>query len=238
MIALGVAFSTTSYAEGKVGFINLQKLISESRMGKEAKEEISKLRKEKEAMVARKLMEVNRLKEVIEKEGDKMDPVEKRHQIDTLDKAYNETMHACALAAACEAVQTPSGVWVYDPILSNVVKNIVTKNMYEICRLAEEIAGGFLTTQPSEKDLRSPKIGPYIKKYLRGVDGVPTEHRMRMFRLLECFTYGQGSTYARFEAMHGAGSPEAQKIFIQREYDFEGVKKLARIACGIEGESH
>jgi len=150
----------------------------------------------------------------------------------------NETMHACALAAACEGVQTPSGVWVYDSILSNVVKNIVTKNMYEICRLAEDIAGGLLTTQPSEKDLRSPKIGAYITKYLRGIDGVPTEHRMRMFRLLECFTYGQGSTYARFEAMHGAGSPEAQKIFIQRDYDFEGLKKLARVACGIEGESY
>jgi len=34
--------------------------------------------------------------------------------------------------------------------------------------------------------------------------------------------------------MHGAGSPEAQKIFIARLFDFEGLRKLARQACGIE----
>lgn len=148
----------------------------------------------------------------------------------------NETIYCCGLAAASQGVKTPSGMWHDDPVLSNVVKHNVTKNMYEIGRLAEDIAGGLLSTQPSEKDWMNPKTRPYIEKYLKGVDGVPTEHRMRMFKLLECFTYGQVSTYARFESMHGAGSPEAQKVFINRMYDFESLKKLARVVCGIEKE--
>ena len=75
---------------------------------------------------------------------------------------------------------------------------------------------------------------PYIEKYLKGVDHVPTEHRMRMFKLIEHFTYGQGATYSRAEAMHGAGAPEMQKVFIRRMYDFESLKTLARMPCGIE----
>jgi 4-hydroxybutyryl-CoA dehydratase/vinylacetyl-CoA-Delta-isomerase len=146
----------------------------------------------------------------------------------------NETLWACGLAAASQGVQTPSGLWVDDPVLSNVVKFNVTRNMYEIARLAEEIAGGQLSTQPSEKDYRNLETRPYIEKYLKGVDGVPTEHRMRMFKLLENLTYGQGATYSRFESMHGAGSPEAQKLSLARDFDFEDLKKFARETCGIE----
>ena len=150
----------------------------------------------------------------------------------------NETMYCCGLAAASRGVRTPSGVWHDDPVLSNVVKNNVTKNMYEIGRLLEDIAGGLVVTQPSEKDWRNPRTRPYIEKYLKGVDGVPTEHRMRMFKLIEFFTYGQGATYSRAEAMHGAGSPEMQKVFINRMYDFESLKRLARMACGIEKQEY
>ena len=61
---------------------------------------------------------------------------------------------------------------------------------------------------------------------------------MRMFKLIEFFTYGQGSTYSRAEAMHGAGAPEMQKVFISRMYDFESLKRVARMACGIEKQEY
>jgi len=146
----------------------------------------------------------------------------------------NETMYCCGLAAASQGIQTPSGVWCDDPVLSNVVKGNVVKNMYEIGRLAEDIAGGLLTTQPSEKDWRNPETRPFIEKYLKAKDGVPTENRMRIFKLLECLTYGPVATYTRLEAMHGAGAPEAQKVFIRRYFDIEPYKKYARQACRLE----
>jgi len=37
--------------------------------------------------------------------------------------------------------------------------------------MAEDIAGGLIVTMPSEKDFRNKKLGPYLEKYLKGVDG-------------------------------------------------------------------
>jgi 4-hydroxybutyryl-CoA dehydratase/vinylacetyl-CoA-Delta-isomerase len=97
-----------------------------------------------------------------------------------------------------------------------------------MCRLAEDIAGGLMVTQPSEKDFRSEAVGHYIEKYLRGVDSVPTEHRLRILRLIENLTLGTGAVGYRTESMHGAGSPQAQRIMIQRLGNFEHKKELAK----------
>ena len=66
---LGLGLCSTSYAEGKVGFINLQRLVNESRMGKAARRDILKLRKEREVAVTKKLEQATRLKELINKNG-------------------------------------------------------------------------------------------------------------------------------------------------------------------------
>ena len=100
--------------------------------------------------------------------------------------------------------------------------------------MAQEIAGGSVVTMPSEKDLRNPKIGKYVAKYLTGVDGVPAEHRIRMLRLIENLTMGLGAACYLPESMHGAGSPMAQKIMIARQVNLTRMKKAAKRLCGIE----
>ena len=72
-----------------------------------------------------------------------------------------------------------------DLLLANVCKQNVTRFPYEIVRLAEDIAGGLMVTAPSEADLRDPKLGPVIDKYLKGVNAVSTENRLRILRLIE-----------------------------------------------------
>jgi len=61
-----------------VGYINLQRLVNDSRMGRTARSEIQKIRREKEVLVAAKLREVNELRELINNTGDKMSPREKQ----------------------------------------------------------------------------------------------------------------------------------------------------------------
>ena len=95
-VVLGLVFCTTSYAR-KVGYINLQRLVSESEMGKAARAEIQKLRKEKEAFLNKKLEEVNCLKNLINKKGAKMDPSEKRSKIQALKKVYKEYQRSSLL---------------------------------------------------------------------------------------------------------------------------------------------
>ena len=140
-----------------------------------------------------------------------------------------ETLYACAIAAACMGSATPSGAYFVDRLMANVCKHNVTKMIYEVDRLAQDIAGGIIATMPSESDLRNPEIGKWVEKYLKGVAGVSTADRMRVGRLLENMTGGT----ALVEAMHGAGSPQAQRVMYAKLTDLESKKKFAANIAGV-----
>lgn len=140
----------------------------------------------------------------------------------------NETLYACGIACSAEGHKTASGTYLINLLLANVCKQNVTRFPYEIARLAEDIAGGLMVTMPSEKDLRHPEIGKVVKKYFRGVASVPTEDRMRILRLIENITLGTAAVGYRTESMHGAGSPQAQRIMISRQGNLEQKKELAK----------
>lgn len=145
----------------------------------------------------------------------------------------NETLYSCGIACSCQGHPTSSGTYLIDMLLANVCKQNVTRFPYEIARLAEDIAGGLMVTMPSEKDFRNPEIGHYIEKYLRGIYEIPTEDRMRILRLVENLTLGTAAVGYRTESMHGAGSPQAQRIMISRQSNIEHKKKLAKDIAGI-----
>jgi len=146
----------------------------------------------------------------------------------------NETLYCCGISCSCEGCETASGNWYVDGLLANVCKQNVTRFPYEIARLAEDIAGGIMVTMPSKQDWDNEKLRPYIDKYLRGVACVPTENRMRMLRLIENITLGTAAVGYRTESMHGAGSPQAQRIMIARQSNLEHKKKLAKDIAGIK----
>jgi len=148
----------------------------------------------------------------------------------------NETIYACGIACSAEGHKTLSGTCLVNILLSNICKLNVTRFPYEIVRLAEDIAGGLLVTLPSEKDFKNPEIGKYMDKYLKGHREVPTESRLRMFRLIENISMGLGAIGYQIESMHGAGSPQAQKIMIEREVNIEWKKRLAELLAGIGKE--
>ncbi|ALP92679.1 4-hydroxyphenylacetate 3-hydroxylase family protein [Intestinimonas butyriciproducens] len=128
----------------------------------------------------------------------------------------NETLYCCGIACSAEGHPTESGAYLIDLLLANVCKQNVTRFPYEIVRLAEDIAGGLMVTAPSEADFRDPKLGPVIEKYLKGVNGVSTENRLRILRLIENLALGTAAVGYRTESMHGAGSPQAQRIMTAR----------------------
>ncbi len=145
----------------------------------------------------------------------------------------NETLYACGIACSAEGEPTASGNYLINLLLANVCKQNVTRLPYEIARLAEDIAGGLMVTMASEKDLRHPEIGRVVEKYFQGVASVPTEHRLRILRLIENITLGTAAVGYRTESMHGAGSPQAQRIMISRQGNLEEKKKLALAIAGI-----
>ncbi|MEM7367190.1 MAG: 4-hydroxyphenylacetate 3-hydroxylase N-terminal domain-containing protein [Bacteroidota bacterium] len=146
----------------------------------------------------------------------------------------NETIYSTGIAASYQGFPTKSGAYLADDMLSNVCKHHVTKMPYEIGRLAQDLAGGLVVTLPSEKDYRSKEIGPLLEKYLRGKADYSTEERFRMLRLIENMTLGRNAVGYLTESMHGAGSPQAQRIQIARQMQIEYKKRLAKALAGIE----
>ena len=146
----------------------------------------------------------------------------------------NETLYCCGIACSAEGHPTDSGNYIIDLLLANVCKQNVTRFPYEIARLAEDIAGGLMVTAPSEADLRDEKLGAYVEKYLKGVSGVSTENRLRILRLIENLTLGTAAVGYRTESMHGAGSPQAQRIMISRQSNLLHKKSLAKALAHIK----
>ena len=145
----------------------------------------------------------------------------------------NETLYSCGIACSSQGHKTASGTYLIDLLLANVCKQNVTRYPYEIARLAEDIAGGLMVTMPSEKDLKHPEIGKVLEKYLKGTANVCFEDRCRIMRLVENITLGTAAVGYRTESMHGAGSPQAQRIMIARQGNIEHKKKLAKKIAGI-----
>jgi 4-hydroxybutyryl-CoA dehydratase / vinylacetyl-CoA-Delta-isomerase len=149
----------------------------------------------------------------------------------------NETLYACGIACSAEGHKTASGTYLIDLLLANVCKQNVTRFPYEIARLAEDIAGGLMVTLPSQKDLDHPVIGKVVEKYFKGVASIPTEWRMRILRLIENITLGTAAVGYRTESLHGAGSPQAQRIMIARQGNIEAKKELAKAIAGIPDQA-
>ena len=145
----------------------------------------------------------------------------------------NESIFAAGIASSYQSHKMKSGVWMNEEMLANVCKHNVTRFPYEIARLAQDIAGGLMVTMPSEKDFKNPETGPMLRKYLAGRKGVDVENRMRILRLIENMTMGRNAVGYLTESMHGAGSPQAQRIQIARQmqlgYKMNLAKNLAKV---------
>ncbi len=146
----------------------------------------------------------------------------------------NETIYGTGIAASYESFPTSAGNYENDGMLANVCKQNVTRFPYELGRLAQDLAGGLVVTLPSEQDLDHPEIGPLLARYLKGRSDVSTEDRIRVLRLIENMTMGRNAVGYLTESLHGAGSPQAQRIQISRLMDLDEKKGFAKRLAGID----
>ena len=142
-----------------------------------------------------------------------------------------ETLYGCSLAASYEGKPMPSGTYFIDPVLANASKIHEGKEMAEATRLMIDIAGGFVADLPSDRDFDHPKVGPLLKKYLKGSDHAPVEDRVKMFRLIEKMAMESADTISD---IHGGGSPAAHRLTIFRESNTQAKMKAAQRLAGIE----
>ena len=154
----------------------------------------------------------------------------------------NETLYCCGIACSAEGQATEAGNYQIDLLLANVCKQNVTRFPYDITRLAEDIAGGLMVTMPAESDFNSDlvvgnageTVGEICNKYFAAAPSCTTEERMRVLRLIENMCLGTAAVGYRTESLHGAGSPQAQRIMIARQGNLEAKKALAKNIAGIK----
>jgi 4-hydroxybutyryl-CoA dehydratase/vinylacetyl-CoA-Delta-isomerase len=142
-----------------------------------------------------------------------------------------ETSWGGAIGSAALATRLPAGNWLVDPMLANTVKQNITRFVYQIARLAHDVGGGILSTLPADADFRNSEIGGLLTKYFAGKQGFDTETKRRLIRYVEAMT----SPATLVEALHGAGSPQAQRIVMLRQARLDEKVEMARGVLGIPG---
>ena len=145
----------------------------------------------------------------------------------------NETIYATGIASSLQGKLTKSGNFINDDLLANVCKQHVTKETFEIGRLAQDLAGGLVGSMPSGMDFNEGVMSSDLKKYLKGKKDINAEDRVKILRLIENMTLGRNAVAYLTESLHGAGSPQAQRVQIRRGVDMEQKKDFAKNLSGV-----
>tara|TARA_B100001559_G_scaffold53165_1_gene41619 strand:- start:21 stop:1478 length:1458 start_codon:yes stop_codon:yes gene_type:complete len=145
----------------------------------------------------------------------------------------NETIYATGIASSLQGSKTKSGNYINDDLLANVCKQHVTKDTFEIGRLAQDLAGGLVGSMPSGMDFNEGEMSSELKKYLKGIKETNAEDRVKILRLIENMTLGRNAVAYLTESLHGAGSPQAQRVQIKRKVNIEEKKDLAKKLSGV-----
>ncbi|MBW2090794.1 MAG: hypothetical protein JRI34_01550 [Deltaproteobacteria bacterium] len=113
----------------------------------------------------------------------------------------------------------------------NSAKFTFASNFHQMCQHLQDIAGGLATTVLTYRDWNNPEIRPYIEKYLAAKDGVPTEDRIRLLRMIKDMT----GNFWQVDTIHGEGSMAAQEMFLYASADWDKLKASAKRGAHIDG---
>ncbi len=146
---------------------------------------------------------------------------------------YKETLRASAIAAAYEAQKdNNTGIVVPNIIMTNIGKLLANTEYTNAIQNLVDVAGGLAATVPTLQDFENPEIRGYLHKYLVGKD-TPALERAKYFMLLKELLSSFGALFTT-AMIHAEGSIEASYIELYRSYKYDGSKKLAKYAAGLE----
>jgi outer membrane protein len=151
-VVLALVWCTASFAAEKVGYINLQRLVNESKMGKEAKADILKMRQSKQAVLNKKLSDINKLRDFINQKGDKLPARERRDKVELLQKMYKEYQRLVADAKEDITREDRQLVAIIMEQANDILKKVAKKKKYGII-LKDPNAIGYLDPDVDITDL-------------------------------------------------------------------------------------
>jgi len=147
---------------------------------------------------------------------------------------HGETGYGCALGAAVNAQQHPSGVWMPDPLIVNSGLNTIRSNVGKHLEHLHDIAGGLIATMPTEADWNNPELRKYIEPALKGSPKYTTEERLRALNLVQDLAASRTTGTLLAFTINAAGSPVTNEIVVRRMYDLEKRINYAKEIVSIQ----
>jgi 4-hydroxybutyryl-CoA dehydratase/vinylacetyl-CoA-Delta-isomerase len=141
----------------------------------------------------------------------------------------------CALGSVANSVQHPSGIPIPDVSISNAGLYNSRLRFVEFLGMLQEIAGGVVTTMPSETEFLNEATRAYVEKYFRGRKDVPTEDRLKLLYLIQDMTASRFGGYLVASAICAGGTPETNRVEVQRSYNLLEKINNVKALCRIKG---
>lgn len=103
----------------------------------------------------------------------------------------------------------------------------------EMVAYLHDVAGGLLLTCPTVADYENPDTHFYMEKYLRTMEGVTGEDRMKIFHVIRDLTADLYGGWAKINNQMVGGGLHAQRMATLRTFPSEAAKARARRVAGI-----
>jgi len=161
-ICISFLTCTTTYAWEKVGYINLQRLVNESSMGKTAKANIEKMRQRKQTEIDSQLKDIQDLKTRIEKNGALMGEERKTAEVEKLQRKLKTYKRMVADAKEELANEDSKLVSTILEKADSVLKQVARKEKYTII-LKDPDAIGYLDPKVDITDLVIQAFNKQVK---------------------------------------------------------------------------
>lgn len=149
---------------------------------------------------------------------------------------YATLIRAGVEAAIQNATFTPEGWASPDELYTNAAKYFAAAEFSRMVRCLHDIAGGSVLTAPSLRDLNNPETGDYLAKYMRTMDGVDAEYRMRLFHAIRDFTADAYGGWQHVTMLQAGGGLYAQKVVVAKHYDMARAKRLGLEVAGLDAD--
>ena len=136
-------------------------------------------------------------------------------------------------AALANAQVTRGGMVAPDDSYLYATKSYGGQLYSEMTHRLHDVAGGLVITCPTIADLENEETGDYLRKYLRTMEGVSGEDRMRIFHIIRDLT---ADTYGGWDKVTNqvvGGGMHFQQMATLDTFDMEPAKERARAAAGI-----
>jgi 4-hydroxybutyryl-CoA dehydratase/vinylacetyl-CoA-Delta-isomerase len=154
------------------------------------------------------------------------------------EKISEMIIHATLLRAGLEAAVAgceiaPDGAAFPSELYVNAAKYHAAANYNLMVRHLHDIAGGSVLTAPAPSDLENPETGPLVRKYMRTMEGIDGEYRLRLFHAIRDATADAFGGWRMVTNVQAGGGLYAQRIVTRRHYDLQGAKQKALRAAGL-----